>query len=117
MTWRCKVEDDWMTSGVKIAIADTHQDHGQLLHFDQTSTTSLNTAAELPDTAWLRLPRDAATALMLELQAALAPDRRSVDREVLEHQAEALAIERARVDMILDRDNRVIITDGTGKHI
>lgn len=114
MTWKCAIEDDHLGYGVKIALADTQEHVSTLLHFDPVAQSEYDTATQLPDDAWLRLPRDAAVALMLELQQKLAPDRRLVDREVLERADEALAIERARVDMILDRDSRAIIVDGTG---
>lgn len=117
MSWRCVVKDEALGFGVKIAIADVTQYGGVMLHFEPVTSKEFQRVAEPPDDAWLTLPRDAAVALMLELQQQLAPDRRSVDREVLERADEALAVERARVDKILDRDPRVIISDGTGGQV
>lgn len=114
MTWKCAIENDKLGYGVKVALADTREHGNTLLHFAPVAQSEYDTATQIPDDAWLRLPRDAAIALMLELQQKLAPDRRLVDREVLERCDEALAIERARVDLILDRDSRAVIVDATG---
>lgn len=101
MTWRCAVEEDITRFGVKIALADVTEHGGKLLQFEPVSQTDYQPNETLPDSAWLTLPRDAAIALMIQIQQALAPDRRSVDREVLERADETLKIERARVDRIL----------------
>lgn len=117
MSWRCAVENDTIGFGVTITLADIYEHGGTILLFAPVAVTDYRPGEQIPDDGRLALPRDAAVALMLELQNVLAPDRRSVDREVLERADEALAVERARVDKILDRDPRVIISDGTGGQV
>ncbi len=114
MSWRCKVENEPIDFSVRIALANIGDHGGEILHFAPVSVTDYRLGTEIEGTAWLSLPRDAAVALMLELQNVLAPDRRAVDREVLERCDEALAVERSRIDKILDRTPQVIVTDGSG---
>lgn len=106
MTWRCSIENDSIGFSVAIALANVYENGGQMLRFAPVAVTDYRPGEAIPETARLELPRGAAIALMLELQNVLAPDRRSVDREVLERTDEALAIERARVDRILARVDR-----------
>ena len=115
--WNAVVEEQPMRFGLNIAMAYRHESGYSYVQIGETEYVDAEAGSGLPSDAWLNIPRDAAVALMLALQKALAPDSRSVDREVLERCDEALAVERARVDKILDRDPKVIITDGTGGQV